>query len=171
MSDSLRPHGLYSPWDSPGQNSGVGGLSLLQRIFPTQGSNPDSPTLQVDSLPAEPPGKPMNSGVGSLSLLQGIFPTQELNQGLLHCRQILYQLSYQGSPIQNSAIFFFFNKDQGSKYFRLCEAIWYLCHISSLSSSSSPFVLFNSVKVEKAFLTSRSYENSLTECGPRVMVC
>ena len=39
-----------------------------------------------------------NTGMGSLSLLQGIFPTQESNWGLLHCRQILYQLSYQGSP-------------------------------------------------------------------------
>ena len=38
-------------------------------------------------------------GVGSLSLLQGIFPTQGSNPGLLHCRHILYQLSYQGSPI------------------------------------------------------------------------
>ena len=37
MSDSLRPHGLYSPWNSPGQNTGVGSLSLLQGIFPTQG--------------------------------------------------------------------------------------------------------------------------------------
>ena len=37
--------------------------------------------------------------VGSLSLLQGTFPTQESNQGLLHCRQILYQLSYQDRPI------------------------------------------------------------------------
>ena len=43
-------------------------------------------------------GKPKNTGVGSLSLLRWIFPTQELNQGLLHCRQILYQLNYQGSP-------------------------------------------------------------------------
>jgi len=34
MSDSLGPHGLYSPWNSPGQNTGVGGLSLLQGIFP-----------------------------------------------------------------------------------------------------------------------------------------
>ena len=49
---------MYSPWDSPGQNTGV----------------------------------------GSLSLLQGIFPTQGLNSGLPHCRQILYQLSHQGSP-------------------------------------------------------------------------
>ena len=59
-SDSLWPHWLYSPWNSPGQNTGVGSLSLLHRIFPTQG----------------------------------------LNSGLLHCRQILYQLSHKGSPIQ-----------------------------------------------------------------------
>ena len=39
-----------------------------------------------------------NSGVGSLSLHQGIFLTQESNQGLLHCRWILYQLGHQGSP-------------------------------------------------------------------------
>ena len=57
---------------------------------------------QVDSLPAEPPGKPKNTGVGSLSLLQGIFPTQKLNQGLLHCRRILYQLSYQFSSVAQS---------------------------------------------------------------------
>ena len=56
MSNSLQPHGLYSAWNSPGQNTGVGSLSLLQGIFPTQGSDP----------------------------------------GLPHCRQILYQLSYQG---------------------------------------------------------------------------
>ena len=42
-SDSLWPHGLYSPWDSPGQNTGVGSLSLLQGIFPTQGANPGLP--------------------------------------------------------------------------------------------------------------------------------
>ena len=58
VSNSLPPCGLYSPWKSPGQKTGVGDLSLLQGIFPTQGSNP----------------------------------------GLPHCRQILYQLSHQGSP-------------------------------------------------------------------------
>ena len=58
MSDSLQPHRLYGPWNSPGQNTGV----------------------------------------RSLSLLQGIFPIQESNWGLLHWRQILYQLSYEGSP-------------------------------------------------------------------------
>ena len=58
MSDTLWPHELYRPWNSPGQNAGVGSHSLLQEIFPTQGSNP----------------------------------------GLLHCRQILFQLSHRGSP-------------------------------------------------------------------------
>ena len=43
VSNSLRPYGLYSPWNSPGQNTGVGSLSLLQGIFPTQGSNPGFP--------------------------------------------------------------------------------------------------------------------------------
>ena len=43
VSDSLQLHGLYSPWNSPGQNTGVGNLSLLQEIFPTQGLNPGLP--------------------------------------------------------------------------------------------------------------------------------
>ena len=40
LSDSLQPHGLHSPWNSLDENTGVGSLSLLQGIFPTQGSNP-----------------------------------------------------------------------------------------------------------------------------------
>ena len=64
-----------SPGDLPNQNIGEGSLSLLQQIFLTQ---------------------------KSIFLTQElIFPTQESNQGLLHCRQILYQLSYQGSPIES----------------------------------------------------------------------
>ena len=59
VSNFLWSHGLYSPWNFQGQNTGV----------------------------------------GSLSLLQGIFLTQELKWGLLHCRRILYQLSYQRSSI------------------------------------------------------------------------
>ena len=43
VSDSLWPHGLYSLWNSPGQNTRVGSLSLLQGIFPTQGLNPGLP--------------------------------------------------------------------------------------------------------------------------------
>ena len=61
--------------------------------LPNPGTEPTSPALQVDSLPAEPQGKPKNTGVGSLSLLQQIFPTQELNCYLLHWRWILYQLN------------------------------------------------------------------------------
>ena len=53
-------------------------------------SGSDSHSVVADSFV---PGQ--NTGVGDLSLLQGIFPTQESNWGLLHCRRILYQLSYQ----------------------------------------------------------------------------
>ena len=53
--------------------------------LPNPGIKPRSPTLQTDSLPTEPQGKPKNTGVGSLSFLQRIFPTQELNWGLLNC--------------------------------------------------------------------------------------
>ena len=73
------------------------------QLFPSPGDLPNpgiesrSLTLQGDSLPAEPSEKPKNSGVGTLSLLQWIFPTQESNPGLLHCGQILYQLSHLGS--------------------------------------------------------------------------
>ena len=62
--DSLPLHGLYSPWNSPGQNTGVGNLSLLQGIFLTQVSY-----TAGDSLPAEPWGKSTNTGVGSLSIV------------------------------------------------------------------------------------------------------
>ena len=98
VSDSLRPtdhivHGILQarilewvafPFSRGSSNPGI---------------EPRSPALQEYSLPAEPQGKPMNTGVGSLSLLEGIFLIQESNQGLLHCGQILYQLSYQGSPL------------------------------------------------------------------------
>ena len=63
-----------------------------------------SPALQVDSLATEPPRKPKNTGVGRQSLLQGIFQPQELNWGLLHCRWILHQLSYQISPFHQYII-------------------------------------------------------------------
>ena len=72
--------------------------SLSEGDLPTPGVEPMSPALQADSLPAEPQGKPKNTGLGSLPLLQQIFLTQELNQGLLHCRWVLYQLSYEESP-------------------------------------------------------------------------
>ena len=96
MSNSLRPHGLYSPWNSLGQNTGVGSLSFLQEIFPTQGSNPGLPHCR-QILTSWITREAQKYWSGYLSFLQGIFPTQESNWGLLHYKRILYQLSYQGS--------------------------------------------------------------------------
>ena len=71
----------------------------FSRDLPNPGIEPRSLASQADFfLPAEPQGKPKNTGVGSLSLPQRSFLTQKLNWCLLHSRQILYQLSYQGSP-------------------------------------------------------------------------
>ena len=67
--------------------TGVGSLSLLQGIFPTQGSNPDLPHCRWILYLLSHKGS-KNTGVGSLSLFQWIFPTQESNRGLLCCRQI-----------------------------------------------------------------------------------
>ena len=102
--NSLRPHELYSPWNFPSQSARVGSHFLLKGIFPTQGIKPRSPTLQMDSLPAEPPRKPKNTGV-DLFLLPGIFPSQESNWALLHCRWILCSWATregQRSPIPSS---------------------------------------------------------------------
>ena len=70
----------------------------FSRGLPNPGIKRRLPTLQADSFPAEPQGKPKNTGLGSLSLLQGIFPTQGSNPDLPHCRQSLSQLSHKGSP-------------------------------------------------------------------------
>ena len=84
--------------NSPGQNTVVGSLSLLPGIFPTQ----------VSCIA----GRFFTSWATreaqeywSLSLLQWIFPTQESNWGLVHCRRILYQLSYQGGPTAKESIY------------------------------------------------------------------
>ena len=53
------PMDYTNPWNSPGQNTGVGSLSLLQWIFLT-GIEPRSPALQADSLPTELSGKPQD---------------------------------------------------------------------------------------------------------------
>ena len=58
VSDSLRSHGLYSLWNSPRQNAGLGSCSLLQGNLPNPGIESRSPALQADSSPAKPPGKP-----------------------------------------------------------------------------------------------------------------
>ena len=97
-SNSLGPHGLYSPWNSPGQNTGVGSLSFLQGIFPTQGLNPGLLHCRQILYQLNPKG--------GLRILEWVaYPfsrrssqPRNLNRSLLHCREILYQLSYEGSP-------------------------------------------------------------------------
>ena len=84
--------------DSPGKNTAGGLPCPPPGHLPNPAIEPSSPTLRADSSPSEPPGKPKNTGVCSLSLLHGNFLTQELNRGLLHCWQILYQRSYLGRP-------------------------------------------------------------------------
>ena len=80
-------------------------FSHWKKPFPSPGDvcNPGiehrTPALQADSLPAEPQKKPKNTGEGSLALLQWMFPTKKLNWGSLHCRWVLYRLSYQESPV------------------------------------------------------------------------
>ena len=113
MSDSLWTRGLYSPWNSPGQNTGVGSLSLLQGIFPTQGLNPDL----LNSLPAEPQGKPKNTGVGSLFLLQQIFLNQELNLGSPALQIASLSTELSGKPGRSKDLDFNF----GSAIYQLCR--------------------------------------------------
>ena len=91
---------VSSPWNSPGQNTGVGSLSFLSWgwIFPTQGSNSGLSHCRQILYQLSHKGTPRILEWVAYSLHQWIFLTQELNQGLLHCSQILYQLSYEGSP-------------------------------------------------------------------------
>ena len=123
MSDSFWPHGLqptklFFPWGFSRQQYWSELPSLSPVDFPNPGIEPRFPILLMCSLPSEPPGKPNHAVMDSLSLLQEIFLTQELNWALLHCKWILYQLSYQGSHcrvtdiqcycIEWSILFFFF---------------------------------------------------------------
>ena len=105
------PPGSSVHGDSPGKIMENTPFSMVESVAMESAAvpssrgffEPRSPALQVDSLSSESPGKPKNTGMGSLSLLQGIFLTQESNWGLLHCRWIFYQLSYQGSTAVLSA--------------------------------------------------------------------
>ena len=94
------PPGLSLSGDSPGKNT-----RILERVAipSSKGSSQLRDRTQVSRIASrfftsEPQVKSKNTGVGSQSPLQWIFLNQELNWGLLNCRQILYQLDYQGSP-------------------------------------------------------------------------
>ena len=96
--DSLQPHGLYSPRGSPGQNPGVGSLSLLQGVFPTQESNPGLPHCRQILYQLSYQGSPRTLEWVAYTFSSGSSPPRNGTKGLLHCRQILYQLRHQRSP-------------------------------------------------------------------------
>ena len=129
----------YSPRNSQGQNTAVGSLSLLQSIFPTQGSNPG--LLHCRQILYQL----SHQGVGSLSFLQQIFLTQELNQDLLHCMWILYQWSYQGSPsaqlVHNVLIGWWWSIVKFQNVWRLHahddQVVNFFCFLVSLESEKS----------------------------------
>ena len=84
VSDSLQPHGLhiYSPWNSPGQNTGVGGLFPFPGNLPNPGIKPRSPALQADSLPSELPAKPHDKPILSNNITDKIIiPTLQMRKG------------------------------------------------------------------------------------------
>ena len=95
VSNSMSPHGLYSPWNSPGQNTGVGSLSLLRGIFPTQRLNPGLPHCRQILHQLSYKGSPRILEWVAYPFSRGSSRTRNVNRGLLHCRRILYQLSYQ----------------------------------------------------------------------------
>ena len=98
MSNSLRPCGLYSPWNSPGQNTAVGSLSLLQGIFPTQGSNPGLPHCRLILYQLNHKGNPRILEWIAYPFSSRSSQHRNLTRVYLRCRWILYQPSYEGSP-------------------------------------------------------------------------
>ena len=105
MSNSLQPHGLYTPetiqaWASIGQNTGLSSLSLLQGIFLTHGLNASLPHCRRILYQLNHKGRPRILKWVAYPFSRCIFPTQESSQGLLHCRRVLYQQSYHRSPAQ-----------------------------------------------------------------------
>ena len=85
------------------------------------------------SVHGDSPGK--DTVVGCHALLQEIFPTQGLNTGLLHCRQILYQLSYQGSPTYGASVQF--SSGRSLSRVQLFATPWIAAHKASLSITNS----------------------------------
>ena len=87
---------------SPGQNAGVGSLSLFQGIFPTQGLNSGLLhcrwILYQLSHKLSYKGSPRVLEWVAYPFSNGSYQPRNQTRGLLHCSQILYQLSYQGSP-------------------------------------------------------------------------
>ena len=132
VSDSFRPNGLHSPWNSPGQNTGVGSRSLLQGIFPTQGSNPGllhcrrilyrlshqgSPTLEWVDYPSSSGSSRSRNRTGVSCIAGGFFTSWATRGAPKECcagtrtwtldpqfKRMLYWLSYLHIPMQKTAV-------------------------------------------------------------------
>ena len=126
MFDSLWPHRLQHtrllcPPLSPGKWMKVAQSCLTATPWTIQSMNS--------------PGQ--NTGVGSLSLLQRIFPIQGLNPGLLHCRQILYQLSHKGSPLSPRVCLNSYSLSQWCYLTILSSPVPFSFYLKSFSASGS----------------------------------
>ena len=105
MSNSLQPHRLYGPWDSPGKNTGGGSRSLLQGIFPTHGMNQGLPHCRQILYCLSHKGSPrILEGVAVPFSRGPSWPRNGTGVSCIHCRWIFYQLSHQGSPSSSKAI-------------------------------------------------------------------
>ena len=102
VSNSLWPQGVYSPWNSPSQNTGVGSLSLLQRIFPTQGLNIGLPHRRQILLPAEPQGKPNSQVKGIRKVERSYFKSSSSEKRPQGWTQTWSQANYTEVPASES---------------------------------------------------------------------
>ena len=104
MSDSLRPHGLYNPWNSPGQNTGVGSLSLLQGIFPAQGLNPGLWHCGQILYQLNYKGSPGNNwSTLQISKYPGILPISVENEYPSEssvCSRLIFELQCQTAKVE-----------------------------------------------------------------------
>ena len=122
VSDSLQPQRLYSPWNSPGQNTGVGSHSLLQGICPTQGSNPGLPHCRRILYQLSCQGSPPTPTL-SQQCVSSVCSISSLTIGVI----ILFLFSYSDSYMEVSHWSFnlhFLNDQWGETPFHMFDAIW-----------------------------------------------
>ena len=134
------------------QNTGVSCHSLLHGIFLTQEWNPGhlpnprteprSPALLADSLPAEPPGKPKNTGVGSLSLLQGIFwPSNQTGVSCIAGKFVTSWATREALTLQ--VLLLFFVSQKGVRFSRLNVLFFWLAVSYMMWESIFPLYIYS----------------------------
>ena len=100
---------LLCPWDFPGKSTGVGCHFLLQRIFPTQGSNPGLPHYKQDAVPSEPPGIPISWRIFQFVVIHTVKGVSLVNEAevyvFLELSCFFYHLMDVGNLISSSSAF------------------------------------------------------------------